>query len=84
MVRLLFTLQMLSVLVVAVWSHYLHQQERKVAVPTYDFKCKSCGSITETTNNLPIPCELCGETMIRIWTANPVHFKGTGFYKTGG
>ena len=55
-----------------------------MVVPTYDFKCKSCGTITEVTSNLPIPCELCGETMIRIWTANPVHFKGTGFYKTGG
>ena len=55
-----------------------------MVVPTYDFQCKACGSITETTSNLPIPCGLCGETMIRIWTANPVHFKGTGFYKTGG
>jgi putative FmdB family regulatory protein len=69
---------------VAVWSHYLHQQERMTALPTYDFKCKSCGTVKETTTNLPEPCELCGETMIRLWTANPVHFKGTGFYKTGG
>lgn len=55
-----------------------------MALPTYDFKCKSCGTVKETTSNLPEPCELCGETMIRLWTANPVHFKGTGFYKTGG
>lgn len=68
----------------AVWSRYPHQVGRVMALPTYDFKCKSCGIVKETNTNLPEPCELCGEAMIRLWTANPVHFKGTGFYKTGG
>ena len=29
-------------------------------------------------------CPFCGETMQRIWTATPVHFKGNGFYSTDG
>lgn len=55
-----------------------------MVVPTYDFKCKTCGTVVEVSVNHPIPCEMCGEVMVRIYTANPVHFKGTGFYKTGG
>ncbi|NDB57078.1 zinc ribbon domain-containing protein [bacterium] len=55
-----------------------------MVVPTYDFQCKYCSTIEEYTSPEPPVCTLCGSTMNRLWTANPVHFKGTGFYKTGG
>jgi putative FmdB family regulatory protein len=53
-------------------------------LPLYDFQCKACGALTEHTENIPPACYLCGEIMIRLWTSTPVHFKGTGFYVTGG
>lgn len=53
-------------------------------LPTYDFQCKSCGNLVEVQTREPIPCTFCGETMVRLYTAVPIHFKGTGFYKTGG
>jgi putative FmdB family regulatory protein len=53
-------------------------------MPTYDFKCNFCGTVVETKSNVPDACGLCGETMVRLWSATPVHFKGTGFYSTGG
>jgi len=52
--------------------------------PTYDFRCDYCGTVTEIQEPLPPRCAVDGQTMIRIWTATPVHFKGSGFYSTGG
>jgi predicted nucleic acid-binding Zn ribbon protein len=51
---------------------------------TFDFKCNYCTSIEETNSNIPEACKLCGELMVRVWSPTPTHFKGTGFYKTGG
>lgn len=55
-------------------------------MPTYDYRCNKCGGVREVFRQLgedsePICCE---QSMERVWTATPVHFKGTGFYKTGG
>lgn len=52
--------------------------------PAYDFRCEYCGAVTEIEESLPPQCTVDGETMIRIWTTTPVHFKGSGFYSTGG
>ena len=31
-----------------------------------------------------VPCPECNSDMSRIYNATPVHFKGSGFYSTGG
>lgn len=56
-------------------------------MPTYDYECSGEGLRREL--NLPFDhetplCETCGAEMVRIYTAPPVHFKASGFYKTGG
>jgi len=53
-------------------------------MPYYDFECKTCTKIIETTDSAAPFCTSCGTLMIRIWSSTPVHFKGTGFYLTGG
>jgi putative FmdB family regulatory protein len=56
-------------------------------MPTYDYECP--GEDLRREIQLPVGheqprCETCGALMTRIYTANPIHFKGSGFYKTGG
>jgi putative FmdB family regulatory protein len=51
----------------------------------YDYRCEVCGK-TKTVHR-PIDdvvardpyCDGCTIPMARIWTANPVHFKGRGW-----
>ena len=54
-------------------------------MPTYDYECP--GENLRRELQLPVEheqpkCEICGTLMTRIYTANPIHFKGSGFYKT--
>lgn len=53
-------------------------------VPNYDFKCNKCGGVQEIHRSYGDSTDpaCCGETMIRLWSSTPVHFKGSGFYKT--
>jgi putative FmdB family regulatory protein len=53
-------------------------------MPYYDFECKVCAKVIEINDSNPPSCTCCGNLMIRIWSSTPVHFKGTGFYSTGG
>lgn len=53
-------------------------------MPYYDFKCNDCDLVVETTDSNPPDCTSCKKIMIRIWSSTPVHFKGSGFYSTGG
>ena len=53
-------------------------------MPYYDFECKTCKLMVEKTETNPPDCTSCGNLMVRIWSSTPVHFKGTGFYSTGG
>jgi predicted nucleic acid-binding Zn ribbon protein len=53
-------------------------------MPYYDFECKFCIKVIEVNDPTPPFCTCCGNLMIRIWSSTPVHFKGTGFYSTGG
>lgn len=52
-------------------------------MPTYDYECRSCGYVREFT--LPftykedIKCENCGNVLFKVYKANPIHFKGTGW-----
>ena len=53
-------------------------------MPYYDFECKTCTKVMEVTDPTPPPCPSCANVMIRIWSPTPTHFKGSGFYSTGG
>lgn len=52
-------------------------------MPTYDYECRSCGDNQEI--NLPIDykeeirCGHCGNVLFKIFSANPIHFKGSGW-----
>lgn len=55
-------------------------------MPKYDFKCTVCGGMQEIDKPMGsdfIPV-CCGVSMQQVYSASPVHFKGSGFYKTGG
>lgn len=58
-------------------------------MPTYEFVCDFCASkrsieLSMTVEVKTPSCEQCGLLMSRVWNPAPIHFKGTGFYKTGG
>ena len=55
-------------------------------MPKYDYKCNVCGSIQEITKDfgddtVPVCCQ---QSMVKIFSSTPVHFRTSGFYKTGG
>jgi len=55
-------------------------------VPTYDYQCRNCGSITEVVHSMledgPTECERCGGELRRVFHPTGIIFKGGGFYKT--
>jgi putative FmdB family regulatory protein len=57
-------------------------------MPTYDFICPICNKIEEkffsVYSNHTTFCDVCKVEMEKTFQPTPVHFKGTGFYKTGG
>jgi putative FmdB family regulatory protein len=57
-------------------------------MPTYEFRCdidKSMLEIQQGFYDNDIPnCPLCGKEMNKVFRAVPTHFRGTGFYSTGG
>ena len=58
-------------------------------MPTYEYICRHCKLTVDANRpsedrDTPFGCIGCGDFMMRAMTAPPVHFKGTGFYKTGG
>ena len=55
--------------------------------PIYEFRCPRCSATIEQTRAIdqdtPLPvCGDCCQSMERVWSATPIHFKGSGFYKT--
>jgi putative FmdB family regulatory protein len=60
--------------------------EPQLIVPTYDYQCRSCGSITEVVHSMledgPTECERCGGQLRRVIHPTGIIFKGGGFYKT--
>ena len=60
--------------------------EPQLAVPTYDYQCRSCGTITEVVHSMfedgPTTCERCGGELRRVFHPTGIIFKGGGFYKT--
>jgi len=55
-------------------------------VPTYDYQCRSCGSVTEVIHSMledgPSVCERCGGELRRVLYPTGIIFKGSGFYRT--
>jgi putative FmdB family regulatory protein len=55
-------------------------------VPTYDYQCRSCGSVTEVIHSMlaegPTVCEQCGGPLRRMIYPTGIIFKGSGFYRT--
>jgi putative FmdB family regulatory protein len=55
-------------------------------VPTYDYQCRNCGTITEVIHSMleegPTTCELCGNELRRVFHPTGIIFKGSGFYRT--
>ena len=59
-----------------------------VLMPIYEYRCHSCDNtaiIRATINQTPQPpqCDVCQASMIRLWSAPGVSFKGTGWGKDG-
>jgi putative FmdB family regulatory protein len=58
-------------------------------MPQYDFQCNACNVVQELILSVnesgTVPkCSLCEGVMRRVFTPPAVHFRGPGFYKTGG
>lgn len=55
-------------------------------MPTYDYQCRSCGSVTEVIHSMleagPSACERCGGELRRVLYPAGIIFKGSGFYRT--
>jgi putative FmdB family regulatory protein len=51
----------------------------------YDYRCEVCGKVTTIRRSMEDNfernpyCEGCTIPMTRVWTANPIHFKGKGW-----
>jgi putative FmdB family regulatory protein len=54
-------------------------------VPTYDYRCRSCGNVTEVIHSMledgPTVCERCGGVLRRVLFPSGIIFKGSGFYR---
>ena len=54
-------------------------------MPTYDYQCRACGTVTEVIHSMqedgPSVCELCGGELRRVLFPSGIIFKGSGFYR---
>jgi putative FmdB family regulatory protein len=57
----------------------------EVEVPTYEYRCKDCGTALEVvqafTDDPLTTCEACGGALRKIFGSVGISFKGSGFYK---
>ena len=55
-------------------------------MPIYEYQCRSCGAVTDVRHGFgerpSEPCPACGGELARVFSAAPIVFKGSGFYKT--
>jgi putative FmdB family regulatory protein len=55
-------------------------------VPTYEYRCKSCGEELEAvqsfTDDPLTECPVCGGPLRKVFGRIGITFKGSGFYKT--
>lgn len=64
-----------------------HLKLWRETLPTYHYRCKNCNyDFTEQQSFSDDPitvCPKCGEEQVRkIYSAVPIEFKGSGFYRT--
>jgi putative FmdB family regulatory protein len=54
-------------------------------MPTYDYQCRTCGTVTEVIHSMledgPTTCERCGGRLRRVLFPTGIIFKGSGFYR---
>ena len=54
-------------------------------MPTYDYQCRACGTVTEVIHSMqedgPSVCERCGGALRRVLFPTGIIFKGPGFYR---
>jgi putative FmdB family regulatory protein len=54
-------------------------------VPTYDYQCRSCGTVVEVVHSMledgPTTCELCAGQLRRVINPSGIIFRGSGFYR---
>ena len=63
---------------------------KKTQMPIYEFECENsdCESNARIekeisiTKSHEIDCPFCGESMRKVYSSVPVHFKAKGFYST--
>ena len=58
-------------------------------MPTYAYACTSCGhqfdAVQSFSDDALTVCPECGQEQVRkIYSAVPIEFKGSGFYRTDG
>jgi putative FmdB family regulatory protein len=58
-------------------------------MPTYSYRCNDDKALLELSRSVDdrddlVECPQCNREMTREYQPNPVIFKGTGFYSTGG
>jgi len=58
-------------------------------MPVYEYKCVLCEHIEEITKPINEAtmvelCNKCGAAMVKQFGTFGIHFKGSGFYSTGG
>jgi putative FmdB family regulatory protein len=55
-------------------------------VPTYEYRCKSCGegleAVQSFTDDPLTECPACGGPLRKVFGSIGITFKGSGFYKT--
>jgi putative FmdB family regulatory protein len=55
-------------------------------MPTYEYRCRSCGQDTEVVQSFSDPplteCPRCGGELRKVFAPVGIVFKGSGFYKT--
>jgi putative FmdB family regulatory protein len=55
-------------------------------MPTYQYRCRSCGHDTEVVQSFSDPplteCPKCGGELRKVFAPVGIVFKGSGFYKT--
>lgn len=53
-------------------------------MPLYEYRCGSCGRVTEALQSFSDPpltvCETCGGALAKLLSAPGIHFKGSGWY----
>ena len=66
-----------------------HGRQRSKQMASYEYKCEDDSSTITISRGMTeeeiIPyCDSCNEPMVRVYSAPPVKFNGSGFYSTGG